>query len=101
MKEYAAGGTDNSERFFGYRLCSARNVIENSFGQLKGRFMCLRRPMDIKIEDLPNIILTCFILHNFCELKREKFSEENVNSAVDHEWQIQPPATRSYSGKNE
>ena len=36
MKEYAAGGSNNTERFYGLKLCSASNVIENSFGRLKG-----------------------------------------------------------------
>ena len=42
MKEYVGGGTNRQEQYFGYRLCSARNVIECSFGRLKARFGCLR-----------------------------------------------------------
>ena len=61
MKEYAGGGTNSQEQYFGYRLCSARNVIECSFGRLKARFGCLRRAMDINIHDLPNVIYACFI----------------------------------------
>ena len=32
-------------------------------------FGCLRR--DIDINDLPDIIHACFILHNFCEINKE------------------------------
>ena len=49
MKEYAAGGSNNMERFYGLKLCSARNVIENLFGRLKGRFGCLKRCLTSKI----------------------------------------------------
>ena len=50
---------------------SARMVIECAFGRLKGRFGCLRREIDINIEDLPYVIHACFLLRNFCELHKE------------------------------
>ena len=37
-------------------------VIENAFGSLKGRFRCLRRPMDVDIKELPHFV----ILYSFC-----------------------------------
>ena len=47
MKEYANGGSTKQEQYFGFKLCSARNVIECAFGRLKARFSILRRAMDI------------------------------------------------------
>ena len=41
MKEYANGGKTPDEQFFGFRLSSARMVIECGFGRLKARFGCL------------------------------------------------------------
>ena len=38
IKEYAEGGLMVQEQYFRYRLCSARNVIECTFGHLKARF---------------------------------------------------------------
>ena len=61
MKEYAGGGSTVQEQYLGYRLCSARNIIECSFGRLKARFECLKRSMDINLEELPYVIYTCFI----------------------------------------
>ena len=69
MKEFSKGGKDNSERFFDQRLSSARMIIECAFGRMKARFGCLRRGMDINLNDLPAVIHACFILHNYCELK--------------------------------
>lgn len=71
MKEYAGGGTTQQEQYFGFRLCSARNVIECAFGRLKARFRCLKRAMDINLDELPYIIYACFVLHNFCEIHNE------------------------------
>jgi hypothetical protein len=59
-----------------------RMVIECAFGRLKARFGCLRREMDINIDDLPPVIHTCFILHNFCEMNNEIVSQQMVEQAV-------------------
>ena len=64
MKEYANGGSNSQEQSFGYKLCSACNVIECAFGRLKARFGALKCAMDINIDDLPYVIYACFVLHN-------------------------------------
>uniref|UniRef100_A0A0E9SPZ6 DDE Tnp4 domain-containing protein n=1 Tax=Anguilla anguilla TaxID=7936 RepID=A0A0E9SPZ6_ANGAN len=46
-------------------------VIECSFGRLKARFGALRRAMDINLDDLPFVINARFVLHNYCEAKKE------------------------------
>ncbi|CAB3994289.1 nuclease HARBI1 [Paramuricea clavata] len=89
MKEFAEGGKDAQEQFFGYRLSSARMVIECAFGRLKARFGCLRREMDINIDDLPAVIHTCFILHNFCEMNNEIVSKQMVEQAVQYDVEFQ------------
>ena len=78
MKEYAGCGTNIQEQYFGYRLCSARNVIKCAFGRLKTRFGSLKRAMDINLDELPFVIYACFVLHNFCELNNESINEETV-----------------------
>ena len=93
MKEYAGGGVNRQEQYFGFRLCSARNVIECAFGRLKARFGCLRRAMDINLDDLPYVIYTCFVLHNFCELRKESVNEETVKIAINYDRDFQPPLT--------
>ena len=103
MKEYAAGGSTPREQYFGYKLCSARNVIECAFGRLKARFSCLKRPMDINIHDLPLVIYACFVLHNYCEIKKEVIHEESVRSSIVYEREFQPTAesNRYITDKNE
>ena len=54
--KYAAGGSNKKERFYGLKLCSVRNVIENPFGRLKGRFVSLKRVKDVKVDDLSHVI---------------------------------------------
>ena len=91
MKACPDGGTTPAEQFFGYRLSSARMVIECAFGRLKGRFGVLRRPMDVKLSDLPMVIYSCFVLHNFCEMEKEPVSESRFKQGIDYGKQAQPP----------
>ena len=101
MKEYANGGKDVDETFFCYRLSSARMVIECAFGRLKARFGALRREMDICLTDLPDVIYSCFALHNFCELQNERVPDEHVKAALKYDRDFQPNLTgqRSMSGE--
>ena len=103
MKEYANGGSNRQQQYFGLNLCSARNVIECAFGWLKARYGALRRTMDINMDDLPFVIYACFVLHNFCEINKESISEERVRMAIDYDRDFQPPtATSRYlSNSNE
>eukprot|EP00794_Sanderia_malayensis_P010318 gene10318-11389_t len=45
MKEFAKGGSNQGEQIFGYRLSSARMVVECAFGRLKARLGILREPI--------------------------------------------------------
>lgn len=101
MKEYANGGSSPQEQYFGLKLCSARFVIECAFGRLKARFGILRRPMDINIFDLPNVIYACFVLHNFCETNNDAISEEMTQSAIAYDQQFQPNARSGVAPSNE
>ena len=101
MKEYANGGSMEEEQYFGYRLCSARNVIECAFGRLKVRFSALRRDMDINLDDLPIVIYSCFVLHNFCELNKESISDEQVRTVMELERGAQPGNQQRSTHSNE
>jgi hypothetical protein len=94
MKEYVNGGASRQEQYFGYKLCSTRNVIECSFGRLKARFGALKRAMDINIQELPYVVYACFILHNYCEMNHETI-EDQVRQAVHYDSMFQPPTLSS------
>ena len=90
LNEFAKGGSTEKEQFFGYRLSSARAVVECAFGRLNARFGILRRAIDIGLQNLPNIILACFVLHNFCELAGDHINEELSRAAIDNDNILQP-----------
>lgn len=100
MKEFANGGKNLEEQFFGYGLSSARMVIECAFGRLKARFGCLRRDVDINLAELPYIIHACFILHNFCKLRKESVNEQKVQAAQKYDKEFQPPSSGNVAVNN-
>ena len=69
MKEYAVC-QDNNEVMFNTMLRSVRNQIELAFGRLKARRRILLRLMELRFEDIPDIVLACFVLHKL--LRRTK-----------------------------
>ena len=89
MKEYPKGGKDEREQYFGYRLSSARMVMENAFDRLKGRFGCLRRAMDVNIKELPHSIMSIFILHNFCEKNYEMLPNPGLQDIIHEDTKSQ------------
>ncbi|KAM3877026.1 uncharacterized protein ACN63O_012576 [Diretmus argenteus] len=91
MKEYSNGGSTPQEQYFGLCLCRARMVIECAFGRLKARFAALRRPMDINLDDLPYVIYSCFVLHNFCDASKEAVDDPHVLGTIQGERGSQPP----------
>ncbi|KAL0291733.1 UNVERIFIED_CONTAM: hypothetical protein Sradi_7015300 [Sesamum radiatum] len=55
----------NHEEYFNMKHASARNVIERTFGLLKGRWAILRSPAFYSIKIQNRIIMTCCLLHNY------------------------------------
>ena len=99
MKEFPGGGVTIQEKFFSYRLCSARVAIECAFGRLKARFGILRREMDISFPYLQEVVHSCFILNNYCELQKEHLKEQTVEHEI-RSGGIEQPTVEKYRGNN-
>lgn len=57
--------TDRQRDFY-KSLSSARVVVEQAFGLLKGRWRCLLDKLDESVDKVPSTIITCCVLHNIC-----------------------------------
>ena len=55
------------QRDFTKSLSSARVVVEQAFGLLKGRWQCLLDKLDESVDKVPSTVITCCILHNICQ----------------------------------
>ena len=61
------------QRQYNYRICRARIVVKNCFGRLKTRWRRLLKRLDADVDNIPNIITACCVLHNMCEVHGESF----------------------------
>ena len=74
MKPYPeTAATTAEQKCYNYRQSRARMVVENAFGRLKGRWRCLLKRMDCKLENVPHAVSACIVLHNMCELYGDNF----------------------------
>ena len=100
MKEFLKGGKNSSKRIFDQRLSLARMLIKCALGWLKARFGCLRREMDINLKELPAVIYSRFILHNFCEIRQEAVNQNDVLVARNYDVEFQPETDTGYKINN-
>ena len=81
MKEYSSC-LQSKQVHFNNRLRSVRNQIECAFGRLKARWRILNRSVDLDLRLTIEMIYTCFVLHNFCELNNVEINNEAVQAQI-------------------
>ena len=55
---------------------------------LKSVLRCLNRAIDVNVKKLHNFIMSCFVLHYFCEFRNEKLPNARVKDKIlppDHQ----------------
>lgn len=56
---------DDSQKIFNYGLSRARRCVENAYGILTAKFICLSRTLFCTPERAQKIVSTCCVLHNY------------------------------------
>ncbi|XP_058062693.1 uncharacterized protein LOC131212730 [Anopheles bellator] len=64
------------EETFNEHLAKARRVVDDSFNRLRARFKILQKKIDIDVNFVPQILLTCCILHNIIEKRKLPMKDE-------------------------
>ncbi|XP_046845606.1 protein ALP1-like [Xenia sp. Carnegie-2017] len=77
IKEFQSCKSD-VEMIFNNLLKCSRNPIECPFGRTKARWSILSRTMELKLTTEPNVVLACFVLHDFCKLYHDEIDAELV-----------------------
>lgn len=89
------GGTlDESEKIFNYRLSRARRCVENAFGILTAKFICLSRTLFCSPKRAQKIVAACCVLHNyFIKISRHTYCPphlvdryNNEGNLIEGEW---------------
>lgn len=84
MKPFNVNTLTAERRIFNYRLSRARRVVENAFGILSNRFRILHTSINLSLDKIDIVVLTCCMLHNFLRrncasyLPQEEVSEQST-----------------------
>jgi hypothetical protein len=65
LKPFSQKQLTNERRVFSYRLSRARRVIENTFGIMASRCRVFHTEINLKLEGIETVVLSCCVLHNF------------------------------------
>ena len=58
-------------------------MVENAFNRLKGRWQCLLKRLDCDLNNVPNIVLSCVVLHNICKRAGDNCEREWILHGQD------------------
>ncbi|KAL1554945.1 protein ANTAGONIST OF LIKE HETEROCHROMATIN PROTEIN 1-like [Salvia divinorum] len=78
-----------AQHAYNEKMGAVQQVASESFMRLKGRWSCLRKRTEMKLQDLPVVLGACCVLHNICEMRNEGLSEELKFEPFDDEVAIE------------
>lgn len=99
MKPFNPRKASKEEKLFNYRLSRARRCIENSFGLLSSKWMCLQRTMYCYPDKAQKIISACCLLHNFL-LRNDRDAYQHTGERNEIGASTQLTVLPSYSGRS-
>ena len=70
-------------------------MVENAFGCLKGRWCCLLMRNDSSITNVTNVIATCVVLHNVCEMYGDECCSDWVHETPQGNARLSTATTTS------
>lgn len=77
-------GLSREEYHWNYVQSSTRMCVERAFGMLKGRWRILLKRIDVALENVPDLVSTCLMLHNICIVFGDEFwRSEWMQEATD------------------
>ncbi|KAL8107322.1 hypothetical protein AgCh_023937 [Apium graveolens] len=74
-----------TQHAFNEKIRDIQMISKNAFARLKGRWTCLQKRTEVKLQDLPVVLGACCVLHNICEMRNEEMDPELIYELVDDE----------------
>ncbi|KAJ4952789.1 hypothetical protein NE237_029621 [Protea cynaroides] len=65
-----------TQHAFNEKIGEIQRTSKDSFSRLKGRWSCLQKRTEVKLQDLPVVLGACCVLHNICEMRNEEIDPE-------------------------
>jgi hypothetical protein len=82
---YAQQNLTWTQHAFNEKIGEIQLVAKDAFARLKGRWSCLQKRTEVKLQDLPVVLGACCVLHNICEMQNEEIDPELRVELVDDE----------------
>ncbi|KAL2525655.1 hypothetical protein Adt_10709 [Abeliophyllum distichum] len=74
-----------TQHAFNEKIGEIQRISKQAFARVKGRWGCLQKRTEVKLQDLPVVLGACYVLHNICELRNEEIEPELNFELVDDE----------------
>ncbi|KAL3655737.1 hypothetical protein CASFOL_000133 [Castilleja foliolosa] len=74
-----------TQHAFNEKVGEVKGIAKGSFARLKGRWGCLQKRTEVKLQDLPVVLGACCVLHNICEMRNETLDPDLGFELVDDE----------------
>ncbi|GMH04095.1 hypothetical protein Nepgr_005934 [Nepenthes gracilis] len=74
-----------TQHAFNEKIGEVQSVAKRAFARLKGRWSCLQKRTEVKLQDLPVVLGACCVLHNICEIRNEKMDPQLTFELFDDE----------------
>ncbi|XP_021907779.1 protein ALP1-like [Carica papaya] len=88
-----------TQHAFNEKISEIQRVGKDAFARLKGRWCCLQKRTEVKLQDLPVVLGACCVLHNICELRNEAMDSDLRFELVDDEMIPESPLRSTNSMK--
>ncbi|WCJ29415.1 hypothetical protein M5689_011054 [Euphorbia peplus] len=83
-----------TQHAFNEKIADVQKVAKDAFTRLKGRWSCLQKRTEVKLQDLPVVLGACCVLHNICEIRKEDI-DPKLNIPVFDDDMVPEVALRS------
>lgn len=80
---YAHQNLTWTQHAFNEKIGEVQRVAKEAFARLKGRWKCLQKRTEVKLQDLPGVLGACCVLHNICEMSKQEMDPELDFELVD------------------
>ncbi|KAI3701821.1 hypothetical protein L6452_27186 [Arctium lappa] len=74
-----------TQHAFNEKIGEIQRVAKDAFARLKGRWSCLQKRTEVKLQDLPVVLGACCVLHNICEIRNEEMDPQLMIELMDDE----------------
>lgn len=74
---------DDRRRNFNVRLLATQSVVRTACDRLKARFRRIGKKLEAETRHIPNIVITCCVLHNVCTSLEDEVETEWMEDVMD------------------